>query len=197
MPRIMSMLSPTAEAETDETLLQQATAGNTAAFDALFHRHYDRVYGLLFRLVGNRDEAEELLQEVFLRLYQRPPQRASEPHNLGAWLYRVAMNTGYNAIRTRKRQWQRNRVLVPPASDPAPQPEQQVVLDETTAQVRHALSQLQPAQAQLLLLRQMGLSYAELAEACDIKASSVGTMLSRAARAFKRIYTAVSPQEPT
>lgn len=172
----------------DQHLLQRIDRGDTSSFETLFHRHYDRVYGILFRLVGTRAEAEDLLQEVFMRLYQRPPHDQNREHNVGAWLYRVATNVGYNAIRSRKRRWQRNTVLVPPESDPAANPERQVVNDETAAAVREALAQMPQQQAQLLILRQMGLSYAELAVACEVNVNSVGTLLARAARAFKFIY---------
>lgn len=172
----------------DQQLLQRLDRGDIISFETLFHRHYDRVYGILFRLVGSKAEAEDLLQEVFLRLYQRPPHDSEREHNVSAWLYRVATNIGYNAIRGRKRQWQRNTILVPPESDPLASPERQVESAETAAAVREALTQLAPQQAQLLILRQMGLSYAELANACELNVNSVGTLLARAARAFKFAY---------
>jgi RNA polymerase sigma-70 factor (ECF subfamily) len=171
----------------DSLLLQRAADGDTASFATLFYRHYDRVYGLLFRLVGNRDEAEDLTQEVFVKLHQ---QRfaAGAAHNVGAWLYRVATNTGYNAMRARRRRWQRNTLLVPDASDEPVDPAAQVAQRETQEAVRAALAQLPVRDVQLLLLRQMGASYAELADVCDVAPGSVGTLLRRAAVAFRRAY---------
>lgn len=193
----------------DALLLQRINQGDTASFDTLFHRHYDRVYGLLFRLVGNRDEAEDLLQEVFLTLYQQAENGRFSPrreHNVSAWLYRTAANAGYNAIRSRQRRWQRNVVLVPDPTG-APGAEQAVTQRETAAAVRAALAQLPPRDVQLLLMRQMDFSYAECAEAVGVAPGSVGTLLSRAAAAFRQAYTAVSgdaveeqedgPDEPT
>ena len=179
----------------DSTLLHRLSQGDTDSFETLFSRHYDRVYGLLFRLLGNRAEAEDVAQEVFLKLYdhafakqrsfwQRPFQKE---HNLSAWLYRVATNAGYNAVRGRKRRWQRDTVLLP---DPTGTPGPDVVLERTeqATAVRAALAKLPPRQTQLLLLRQMDLSYAELAEACDVAPGSVGTLLRRAAKAFREAY---------
>ena len=171
----------------DSLLLERTAQGDTAAFETLFHRHYDRVYGLLFRLVGNRGEAEDLTQEVFLKLYQRHFARGRE-HNVGAWLYRVAMNMGYNAIRGRRRRWRRNTQLVPDASEQPSTPADAVARQETQATVRAALARLSPRDSQLLLLRQMGLSYAELATACEVAPTSIGTMLRRAAQAFREAY---------
>ena len=187
--KLPNHLGTQTEQTADQHLLQQATAGDTAAFEALFHHHYERVYGLLFRLMGNRDEAEDLTQEVFLQLYQRPPtHNQRDEHNLSAWLYRVATNMGYNAIRGRQRRWQRNTVLVPPEQDPQGDPAKQVAEQETATAVRHALAQLPPRDGQLLLLRQMDFSYAEIAAICEINPNSVGTLLARAARAFKELY---------
>ena len=176
----------------DQRLLEGISQGDSASFETLFHRHYDRVYGLLFRLVGNRVEAEDMVQEVFLKLYhefygRRRIFARRDEHNIGAWLYRVATNTGYNAIRSRTRRWQRNTHLVP---DPlgGPDSEQQVAQRERETAVRAALAQLKPRDAQMLLLRQMGLSYKELAEACEVAPTSVGKLLSRAADAFREVY---------
>jgi RNA polymerase sigma-70 factor (ECF subfamily) len=164
------------------TVLTKATT-NTPSFDELFLEHYDRVYGILFRLVGTRDEAEDLAQEVFLKLHQNPP-RSSE--NMAGWLYRVATNMGYNALRSRKRRWSWQRWLI--KDEPAKDPLERVVANETTVAVRVALAKLPPQQGQLLLLRQMGLSYAELADACDINPASVGKQLSRAIAKFRAVY---------
>lgn len=171
----------------DNILLERMSRGDVASFEALFYRHYDRVYGLLFRLIGSRAEAEDVTQEVFLKLY-RQPLRGRQRHNVSAWLYRVATNMGYNHLRGRTRRWQRNTVLVPKESMDPIDPAEKVVRDEIKVAVRIVLARLPERQAQLLLLRQMGLSYAELAIACDIAPGSVGKLLSRAADAFRKVY---------
>jgi RNA polymerase sigma-70 factor (ECF subfamily) len=100
------------------------------------------------------------------------------------------MNMGYNHIRSRKRSWQRDTVLVPDATDDPPGPAERAAQKETRLRVRAALSKLPQRQTQLLLLRQMGFSYAELADICEIAPGSVGTMLSRAAESFRKVYEA-------
>jgi RNA polymerase sigma-70 factor, ECF subfamily len=178
---------------TDNLLLKGISHGDIVSFETLFHQHYDRVYGLLFRLLGNRVEAEDVTQEVFLKLYYHRFGDDRE-HNVGAWLYQVATNMGYNYIRGRKRLWQRNSLLVPEAGDnsddPAVRVEQKQGRVEIQALVRAVLAQLPERQTQLLLLRQMGLSYNELAEACHVAPGSVGALLARAARAFREAYQA-------
>jgi RNA polymerase sigma-70 factor (ECF subfamily) len=157
------------------------------SFEVIFYRHYDRVYGLLFRLLGDRAEAEDVLQELFLKLYRRPLTGARE-HNVGAWLYRAATNMAYNAIRDRGRRRRRIEWAARQESEAVPDPAEAAAARDTQAAVRAALARLPERQTQMLLLRQMGLSYAELAEACEVAPGSVGTMLARAARAFRRAY---------
>jgi RNA polymerase sigma-70 factor (ECF subfamily) len=175
----------------DNLLLERIGAGDIASFETLFYRHYDRIYGLLFRLLGNRVEAEDLTQEAFLKLYdyafgKKFLARRSE-HNISAWLYRVATNLGYNLIRSRQRRWQRNVLLVP-EPDGSPGIDHEIERKEEKAAVLATLAKLPPRQARLLLLRQMGLSYADCAEACGVSPASVGTLLSRAAQAFRTAY---------
>ena len=181
---------------TDNLLLERIRQGDTASYETLFYRHYDRVYGLLFRLVGSRGEAEDLTQEAFLKLYRhayakRPlgknPFNAGQEQNISAWLYRVATNLGYDALRGRRRRWQRDRLLLP---DPqgSPGAESEVERREEQAAVRAVLARLPQRQVQLLLLRQMDFSYAECAAVCDVAPGSVGTLLARAARDFRKAF---------
>ena len=174
----------------DNLLLAHAEQGDAVSFETLFYRHYDRIYGLLFRMLGNRGEAEDITQEVFLKLHDHILQHTFLPqreHNLGAWLYRVATNMGYNAIRGRRRFWQRNMVLVPD-SQGGPSAEQALERHEEATAVRRALARLPERQVQLLLMRQMGFSYQECATACQVSPGSVGTLLARAAKAFREAY---------
>jgi RNA polymerase sigma-70 factor (ECF subfamily) len=174
----------------DNLLLERISQGDAASFDTLFYRHYDRVYGLLYRLVGNRAEAEDLLQEVFLKLYNHAYQKRffqRREHNISAWLYRTATNTGYNAVRDRKRRWQRDTALVPDPSG-TPGVDKEVERREAETAVRAALAQLSERQTQLLLMRQMGFSYQECAEVCQVAPGSVGTLLKRAMNAFEQAY---------
>ncbi len=169
-------------AYTDAMLLQNFLAGDEASFEELFHRHYDMVYGVLFRLTGTRAEAEDLAQEVFLKLYRSAPRHAD---NLAGWLYRTAINTGYNALRSARRR-RRREATQPP--DPPPIPEAELLRHEAQQRVRRALAHLPERAASLLILRGMGFSYEEMAAIAGVAPGSVGTLLARAQRAFRRAY---------
>src|SRR5262245_7441825 len=107
--------------DTDAALLERLRSGDSIAFDELFLRHYTAVYRVLYGVVGNAQEAEDLAQETFTALYRRPP-RLDGPGALGAWLYRVAVNRAYNALRSNKRS-QRRLVGSEPTQQSEPQNE--------------------------------------------------------------------------
>jgi RNA polymerase sigma-70 factor (ECF subfamily) len=171
----------------DGVLLDGLRRGDPAALEALFARYYRRVYEVVFRLVGSADEAEDVTQEVFVRLYRRPPEAGRE-HNLGALLYRAATNAGYNALRSaaRRARYQAAAMLDAPGGpgDAA----QEVLRLAERAQVRAALAALKPQEAQILVLRHAGLAYAEVAQVLGIAPGSVGTLLARAERAFRKVW---------
>ncbi len=183
------MVIPGDGAPSDADLLDRAARGDSESFAALFRRHYDRVYGILFRLVGERAEAEDLAQEVFLKLDAHAHRRRGED-NVSAWLYRVATNMGYNALRNRRRrrEWE---VFLAPEVTGQNEAEAALVRRQERAAVRDALARLNERQAQLLILRQMEFSYAECAAVCDVAPGSVGTLLARAAQAFRQAYADV------
>ncbi|MBN1994633.1 MAG: sigma-70 family RNA polymerase sigma factor [Anaerolineae bacterium] len=183
----------------DIQLLTQLQAGDDASFEALFRRYYHRVYNILYRLLGNRDDAEDAAQQVFLKLYHSPRHIRRQGHelNLAGWLYRVAVNTGYNSLRRRRRRqdWQerfgRWGLFEPSAPDPA----DIAAGHEERARVRRVLAQMDPRQAKLLLLRHSGLSYQELAVALNLAPGSIGSLLTRAERAFAKKYRLAYPPQ--
>lgn len=181
---------------TSEPVLTTAQeTGDEADFEEAFRRHYPTVYRVLLRLTGSPDEAEDLAQEVFLRLLQRPAPRGDDA-NLGGWLYRVASNLGFNALRARRRgrsrllRWAR---LEPPTTTQLPDPAADVERDDAAAAVRAALAELRERDRTALVLRYSGVSYAEIAVALGVRANSVGTILVRAERALRARYLAQNP----
>lgn len=177
--------------------LMVARPRSSAGFDALFMAHYAAVFRLLYRITGTREEAEDLAQETFLRLHRSSylwdgPQGAEQ--NVRAWLYRVATNLAFNALRSEARRRQREERTAQGSNahaGPIPDPAELAARLDEQAVVRQALAQMEERQAQLLLLRQAGLSYRELAEALHVAPGSVGTLLARAEAAFESAYSAV------
>jgi RNA polymerase sigma-70 factor (ECF subfamily) len=156
----------------------------SVAFEALFLEYYARIYGVLFRLVGNREEAEDLALETFWRLWREPPRHNE---NLGGWLYRVAVRLGYNALRAMKRRTTHEEHALDRTAG-GPDPAQEAERAEDRARVRAVLERMGEREAQLLILRASGLSYQEISAAVGCAPGSVGTLLARAERTFERLF---------
>jgi len=163
-------------------------------FEQFFLENYARIVALISRVVADRARAEELADDAFWKLYSRSmsPRRN---HNLRAWLYRTATRLGLDALRAsaRRNKYESAAASQPGAHEDAETPLAEIIRSEKQEQVRRVLSRLKPAQAQILLLRSGGLSYKEIAEAMDLKPSSVGALLVRAEEAFSQIFATMFP----
>jgi RNA polymerase sigma factor (sigma-70 family) len=163
------------------------------AFEAVFSRYYSLVYQLAYHCTGQREEADDIAQEVFLRFYHTPPHATSDGERR-AWLCRVTTNLGLNALRSRQRRIYHeeragDKVQIPASEDTAQlNPEQHVIANEQAAFIRSVLAELPERQQTYILLRNIGLSYAEIAQATGVAPASVGSLLARAEREFRRRY---------
>lgn len=158
-------------------------------FEQVFLANYARVLSVLRRIVGDHARAEDLANEVFLKLYRQPmPSRAID--NVPGWLYRTATNLGIDALRSSARRYRYEEAAARAeikASTAESALDQSLKL-EKQERVRTVLADLKPVQAQLLLLRASGHSYKELAEMLDLEIGTVGTRLVRAEAAFEERY---------
>jgi RNA polymerase sigma-70 factor (ECF subfamily) len=154
-------------------------------FSQLFHRVYPALVRFLHRRLGDRDLAEDLAQESFVRLLAKDPEQP-EP-----WLYKVATNLARDVNRGQVR---RARHLLVLASDTEAEQEDlpgadgEVVAQETSGEVRAALEKLSDRDRDLLLLHQDGMSYRELAEIIGVNPNSVAPLLARARQRFLKQY---------
>ena len=186
------MIVGTAHGIAGEMSQGRETEGSTwadAAFEELYLGNYSRTVGVLFRLLGDRTRAEELANDVFLRLY-RQGLLPSRDGNVAGWLYRAATNLGIDALRAgaRRRQYEDAAARMALETGAAADPLDDVLRAEKRSRVRAVLARLKPAQAQVLILRASGFSYKELAEILGVKGGSVGTMLARAEVEFQKSY---------
>lgn len=168
------------------------------AFDVEFRTVFDARYEELFRLIdryaGDGALAADVAQETFVRLYQR----GAMPADVRAWLASVALNLARDE---RRRVVRRLRLIGRRApdetmADPVLSPEERMLARERGALVRRALDTLAERDRALLLLRQEGYSYRELATALGIAEPSVGTLLARAKTAFRAAFERQSPVTP-
>ncbi len=158
-----------------------------AAFEQYFDVHWAKVYRVIFRLVGDAAEAEDLALEAFWRFYRR---NKGDARNLTGWLYRVATNLGYNALRARQRRQKYELAAGKGALEDAKafEPEHESERSANRAAVHRVLVRMKPRAAKILVLRHSGLTYREIAAGVRVAPGSVGTLLARAEREFERLY---------
>jgi RNA polymerase sigma-70 factor (ECF subfamily) len=163
-----------------------ALAAEPAAcdFEVIFRQYYARVARLIARLVRDPGRAEELAVEVFWKLSRTPKAQGDR---VGGWLYTSAVRAGLYELRREARRKRFAHLLRRDHEHP-PDPEELRAAAEEQRQVRDVLTRLDKRQAELVLLRSGGLSYEELAAALNLNPTSVGTLLSRAQRAFRKEY---------
>jgi RNA polymerase sigma factor (sigma-70 family) len=157
------------------------------SFDDFFLRNYRKVYDLLYKLTGQKMEAEDLTVETFVRYLQRRPKKEDHP---SAWLYRVAMNLGYNALRSSKRRtkYEEKAGLFLANGGASEDPEQFLQRERQKRKVRNILSKMSRRDAEMLLLYHSGFSYKEISQVINVAPASVGTLLIRAQKKFQNLY---------
>ncbi len=160
-------------------------------FDELFERLYPELFGLIYRVLGDRAEVEDVLQEAFLKLVDAPILQRPDAE-VAAWLRRICLNLAANRARAERRGQARlervGRLELAAAEGDLASPARLVLRDEEQAEVRQALARLPERQRLCLLLRHSGYSYAEIAAVLGVAPGSVGTLLARAERAFRGSY---------
>jgi RNA polymerase sigma-70 factor, ECF subfamily len=179
----------------DEPMSRTEIGPIVSRFDALFAQLYPQLFGLVYRVVGDRMETEDTLQEAFFKLADEPDLQARADGEVAAWLRRVGMNLAFNRLRSAKRARARlERVGRLEQTDPEPtdnelaSPAGLVVRHEERVAVRRALAEVPERQRECLLLRHAGYSYAEIAATLGIAAGSVGVLLARGEHAFRVQY---------
>lgn len=158
--------------------------------EEVFRAAYPRVVSVAARVLGSRDEAEDVAQEVFLA-FGRTSVPAGEA--LG-WLSVAAAHTALNHLRSGRRRVSREESAgAGSADDVSPDVAEAVVTLDERRRVRAALAELPHRQAVALVLRHSGLSYAEVAAALALSPGSVGTTVRRAESALRKELTRHAP----
>jgi len=197
----------------DHGLIRAHAAGDRAAFDALVTRHKDRLFNLCFWFLGDFHEAEDVCQEVFIKIYQSVPKFRFEA-SFATWSYRIAVNACKNRVRSlayrlKKVTHRLNARAVLPggegggkadagsgepemtaAATPDSRPDAQLEARERVEALRRAIRTLSADKRSVLVLRDMeGLSYTEIAGITGLPAGTVKSRLARARDELKNKLT--------
>ena len=145
----------------------------------LFAQHHVELYRYVARFTGDPDLAEDVVQDVFVRLSERPP---GDQSHLRGWLFRVATTVAIDSMRGARRRLAlvRERPDRQPLGDPPPDPATALEREETRRRVREALEALGAKERSVLLMREEGFTHHEIAAAVGTTTKSVGTMIARA-----------------
>jgi len=174
----------------DARLIGLARRGDTSAFDELFRRHSRRVHGLACAMLADRDAADDVVQEVFVRVHRRLGGFRGQC-SLRSWILRIAVNECVSQRRRAQRQQRQREELSHVAAAARATREAH---GEDAHAAREALQALRPVERALVVMRDVeGYTYEEIGEVLQCSSSSVGVRLHRARtklrRAFQRIVS--------
>lgn len=183
------------ESISDAECVRRIQRGETETFEILVRRHEKAIFNLVYRMLGDYDDAAEIAQEVFLSAYRAIGQFRGDA-NFSTWLYRIALN---HASTRRKSTSLRQRRLVPIDDTELVDnvelgPAETLEKKELRQRVQRALNELQPEDAMVILLRDLqDIAYEDVARVLNIPVGTVKSRLHRARQALKARLTAYFP----
>ncbi len=162
--------------------IKRAASGDRLAMHALVTSHSPNIYALAFRMLSNQQDAEDVTQDAFVRLWNILPKWKPDAR-LSTWLHRVTLNLCYDHLR-------KKRPLLfetpPEQIDPTLQPDQSLQQTQTEQIVENAIARLAPRQrAAITLTVLQGHTNKDAAEMMDIKLAALESLLARARRSLK------------
>jgi RNA polymerase sigma factor (sigma-70 family) len=175
---LLTRKSPLLKLKGDEQLVAMVRSGNSGAFDIIVDRYQPRLLGFCRQMIGSTEDAEDVLQEVFINAHKAMLADNREI-NLKPWLYRIARNRSLNHLRKPKADCHESMDMVPMVD--AGSTAEKVHNREEFRQLLNDVTKLPETQRAALLLREIdALSYEEIAEAMDTSVPSVKSLLVRA-----------------
>ncbi|HKW96285.1 MAG TPA: sigma-70 family RNA polymerase sigma factor [Bryobacteraceae bacterium] len=179
--------------QSDAVAVAQVRAGNSDAFRVLVERHSHSVFRLAFRMTSNEQDAEDLVQETFLRAYKQIA-RFDGRASFGTWLYRIAANCSLDLIRSRRRrQEQQSPVdaegfeMTAAAAAADPTPDRLAFSGEVQQMLRPALERLSPMERAAFVLRHYeGMCIEDIGAALGVHAGAAKHSVFRAVQKLRR-----------
>jgi RNA polymerase sigma-70 factor, ECF subfamily len=180
----------TADPESDASVMLKVASGDESAFNFLVQKYHRAMIHFLFRMVHNQAVAEELAQEVFLRVYRSRESYRAEA-KFTTWLYRIATNLAVNHARDTRHERSAQNVYLdapdeetgttPDVADDEPTVEQKLVRDERMAAIRgHVMALPERQRMAVLMHKYQGMDYRQIGEVLKLSESATKSLLFRA-----------------
>ncbi|MEW6209574.1 MAG: sigma-70 family RNA polymerase sigma factor [Acidobacteriota bacterium] len=167
---------------TDEELVELALAGNRDSFARIYRRYYSRAFRLAYAMTGQKEAAEDLAQEMFIRAWQKINQFRGES-SFSTWFYRLAVNCSINYRKRDRRQTFEDgeKIESLPQAEATGQMEAKILRRQIQTEVRRAVLSLKPELRVIVVLKDIeGLNYQEIAERVNCSEGTIASRLNRA-----------------
>lgn len=192
-----------AEPVSERVLLSRLRRGDRQAFEHLVTSHQDRIFDFCVRMLGDREESSDVVQEIFVSVHQHL-SRFRMDSKLSTWLFRIAKNHCLNRIKYLRRRGRGRSEELGDVSElalqesvgPTPKPDDQLQAEHDRQVVRSAIAQLDEDQRMLVALRDIeGLSYEEIMEITELPEGTVKSRLHRAREKLAAIISGMGEGE--
>ena len=167
-------------------MIARCALGDRAAMDALYQATSAKLFGICLRILGERPAAEDVLQEVYVKVWHASDRYASNGNSPITWLAAIARNAAIDRRRARGRRRERGTDRLPEMPDRAPTPEDAAIASGEAGRIVHCMGQLEEARARAVRGAYLeGRSYAELAKAAGVPLNTMRTWLRRSLIALR------------
>ena len=177
----------------DETAVARARAGDTDAFRVLVERHSRALFCLAFRMTGNEQDAEDVVQEALLRVH-RKIEKFDERASFRTWLYRIAVNCSLDVVRARKRRSEFSGPADPGMEDPmqslpapGPTPDRVAMSEQTRSRIAEAMEELSAVEKTAFVLRHFdGMCIDDISRVLECQPGAARHSVFRAVQKLRR-----------
>ncbi|WP_346317612.1 RNA polymerase sigma-70 factor [Chitinophaga sp. YIM B06452] len=172
--------------QSEKELLQLAAGGNELAFTRLFHGYKYKLYGFVFRLTGSHASAEDVVQDIFEKLW-KDRELLQQVESFSSYVFRMAQNQALNGFKRMAREVVILKQLAEAPANTASTPQGHLALKETQERLHNAIQQLPPQQKMVFLLsREEGIKHEEIARRLHITTGTVKNHMIQALRTLRK-----------